>query len=154
MYWTRGSVSSIHRSGMDGSSPITLLTALRGPLGVKLDLASRRLYWAEYSSHQIKSSDLDGRDIQLVAQLPSRTYPWGIAISNDRIYWGNPGNRTLQSCLKDGQDVQALYTEAGYARGLAIVPAVDQPTNRVNDCAGRQCSTLCVLTQASYRCLA
>ena len=137
---------------MDGSNLLTLVTGLNGPAGVTIDFASRKLYWTEYFGNVIQSSSLDGRDIQLVVQL-SNAYPYGIAVLNNRIYWGNSGNRKLQSSTKDGQDVQTLYTETNDIYHLSIVPAVDRPTTRTNDCETRNCSTLCVLTPTSYRCL-
>ena len=153
MYWTRGDAGSIHKAGMDGSSPVTLVSGVQYPVGVTIDFASRRLYWTEYYSHKIQSSNLDGRDVRLVVQLPSGSGPWGIAVVNNRIYWGNVGNNKLQSCNKTGQDVQTLYTENGDIRDITIVPAPDQPSSRKNDCEGRNCSKLCVLSPSSYRCL-
>lgn len=154
MYWTRSSTGSIHKAGMDGSTPVTLVTGLESPVGVTIDFTSQRIYWTEGSSHKIQSSDLGGRDVKLVVQLPTTgSYPWGIAFWNDRIYWGNNENQTLQSCTKDGQDIQTLYIGTKPFRHITIVPVTDEPTNRTNDCEGRNCSTLCVLTQTSYRCL-
>ena len=126
---------------------------LNYPYGVTIDFASQRLYWAEYGSHKIQSSDLDGRNVQLVVQLPNLSYPWGIAAVNDRIYWGNGGDYKLQSATKDGQDVQTLYTEADGIRQIEVVPVLNQSKNRKNDCAGRNCTTIYVLAQTSYRCL-
>ena len=153
MYWTRDSAGSIQRAGMDGSNPLTLVSGLNSPVGVTIDFASRRLYWTEYFGSHIQSSDLDGRDIQLVIQLLTGSGPWGIAILNDRIYWGNLGDNKLQSSTGNGQDIQTLYTETDNIYHVAIVPAVDQPTTRVNDCTGRNCTKLCVLSPSSYRCL-
>ena len=130
MYWTRSSAGSIHKAGMDGSSPLTLFTGLNVPAGVTIDFASERLYWTEEYGQKIQASDLDGQDIQLVLQLPAGSYPWGIAVWNDRIYWGNNGNYKLQSCAKDGQDIQTLYTETDKINGVTVVPDLDQRANR------------------------
>ena len=153
MYWTRFNAGSIHKAGMDGSSPVKLVSGLRFPIGVTIDYASRRLYWTESTSHKIQSSNLDGRDVRLVVQLPSGSRPWGIAVFNDRIYWGNEWNNQLQSCNKDGQDVQTLYTANDDIRHITSIPAPDQPSSRKNACEGRNCSKLCVLSPSSYRCL-
>ena len=153
MYWTRYSgAGSIHRAGMDGSSLLTLVTGLNGPVHVTIDFASQRLYWTEYNGNKIQSGNLDGTDIQLVVQLPSNSYPWGIAIASDGIYWGNSGNNKLQSSTTDGQDVQTLYTETYSILNLAVAPAVDQPRTRANDCAEQNCTKLCVLSPTYYRC--
>ena len=155
MYWTRYSAGSIYQARMDGYSPGVLVTGLTHPLGLTIDFASRRLYWIEDTIHKMQSSNLSGRDIQPVVQLPDGSYPWGIAVLNGRIYWGNRGNYKVESATTDGQDLQTLYTEANEIHHLTIVPALDPPTShRKNDCAGQNCSTICVLTPTSYPCLA
>ena len=80
MYWMRYSAGSIHRAGTDGSSLLTLINGLNHPQGITIDFTSRGLYWTEYYGDRIQSSDLDGRDVQLVVQLPIDSMPWGIAI--------------------------------------------------------------------------
>ena len=149
MYWARYLAGSIHKAGMDGSNPITLVTGLIWPIGVTIDFASRRLYWAEDRNNRIQSSDLHGQDIRLVLQLPVDSWPWGIAAWNGRIYWGNYDNGKLQSANMDGGDMQTLYTESKPIHYIAVVPSWDQQTNRKNHCAGRYCANLCVLTPAS-----
>ena len=138
---------------MDGSSPTALVTGLGNRRGLTLDLASERLYWTEYNSHTIRSSNLDRNDLRTVIQLPSDSKPYGIAFWNDRIYWGNAGNFKLQTCTADGQDIQTLYAETQTIRHIAIGSALNMSATRANHCEGRNCSLLCVLTATSYRCL-
>ena len=114
MYWTNAPAGSIHKAGMDGSSPVTLVPyGLSYPYGLTIDFASRRLYWTEYFGEKIQSSDLDGGDVQLLIQLPSGSVPWGVAVVGGRVYWGNAGDKRLQSVTKEGQDLQTLYTQTG-----------------------------------------
>ena len=124
-------------------------------LEVTVDFASRSLYWTEYNGNKIPSSDLDGRGIELLVQLSIGSNPFGIAILSNRIYWGNWGNNKLQSSTKDAQDMQTLCTKTNdiHHLALAIVPVVDQPITRANDCAGLNGTKLCVLSPSSYRCL-
>ena len=153
VYWAKTS-GSIHKAGMDGSSPFSIVTGLSDPHRLTIDFASERLYWTDRSSNRIQTSDLNGRGLWTVVQLPSSSYPWGVTLSNDRIYWGNWGNNKLQSSTKDGQDVQTLHTYTTDLRPIAIVPAWNQPRSRQNHCEGRSCSKLRVLTPTSYRCSA
>ena len=109
MYWTRlttpGSISSRFRfSGMDGSSPLRLITGLGAPYGLTIDHSSQRLYWTDYTRNNIQSSDLDGQDVWLVLQFPTGSNPWGIVVLKDRIYWGNDGNNMLQSARKPQEE--------------------------------------------------
>ena len=154
MYWTRFSAGSLHKAGMDGSSPTTLVTSLGKPVGLTIDFASGRLYWAEWGTNMIKTSDTDGKGLQTAVQLPSGSQPLGIALSSDRIYFGNFGNNKFQSSSRDGRDIQTLHTETNDIHHVMIVPAWNQLTNRPNHCKGQSCSKLCVLTPNSYRCLA
>ena len=153
MYWTRYDAGTVGRAGMDGSSPTTLTTGLRTPEALTVDYALRRLFWAEQISNKIQSSDLDGRNLRTVVELPSGSYPFGMALWNERIYFGGGGDFKLQRSSKAGQDIQTLYTETDFIRHIAIVPALDQPTVRMNHCEGRNCTKLCVLTPTSYHCL-
>ena len=153
MYWTKAVPGSIDRAGMDSSSPVTLVTRWGSPHAITIDFPSRRLYWTEPSVPRIQSSDLYGGDLQLAVQLPDESFPYGITIFNDRIYWASAGDDKLQSSTKDGQDIQTLHTASNISH-VTAVPAEDRPTTRLNDCAGRNCTTLCVLTPTSYRCLA
>ena len=144
---------SLHKAGMDGSGTTTIQTGLDLPRGLTIDFAARRLYWTERTTHRIQTSDMDGGDLRTAVQLPLGSGPHGIAISGDRIYWGNEGDNKLQSSTKDGQDIQTLYVATDDIKKVILVPAGNQATNRSNDCEGRNCSTLCVLTPVSYRCL-
>ena len=53
MYRTRSSIGSIHKAGMDGTDPLTLVTGLNVPAGVTIDFGSRRLYWTQEYGHII-----------------------------------------------------------------------------------------------------
>ena len=143
MYWTRFSARSLHKAGMDGSSPVTLLSSLGEPLGLTIDFSLRRLYWGEYDSNKIQTSYMDGRGIQTAVQLPSSSQPFGIALSSDRIYWGSYGDNKFQSSARDGKDIQTLYTETSNIIHIILVPAWNQPANRTNHCEGQSCSKLC-----------
>ena len=140
------------RAGMDGSNPVTLVSASGDAYGIVIDFKASRLFWPDDDHHKIQSSDLTGGDRRTVVQL-STGMPHGIAYVKDRIYWGEYGSKKLQSSITAGDDITTLHTDSSGIRHLTIVPDFSLPRNRTNHCARHNCEKVCVLTAASYRCL-
>ena len=155
MYWAKYSSghSSIIRSELDGTNPVTLVTGLENPQGIAIDFPSHRLFWADLMAHRIQSSDLKGHDVQTVYQLKDRSYPFGVAVMGSRIYWTTRGSKKLQSGSKAGGQIITHYNGTIALRHLSVVPSIDLSRNRTNHCAGRNCRKVCVLTATSSRCL-
>ena len=76
VYWSEcGSVSSERRimeASMDGSNMRTLVTGVRCPGGLHIDLPLRRLYWTEQFLNVIDSIGVDGTN-RRVRALPLLT---------------------------------------------------------------------------------
>ena len=153
MHYTNTGSSSIKRAGMDGSSPTTLVSGLNTPWGIAIDFKTSRIFWAHHIAHKIESSNLEGRDREVVVQLPSDVCPSGMAVANGSIYWGEQISKKLQSSTMDGNDVITLHTDAHYLWGITLVPDLYLPQNRTNHCARHSCSKVCALTRNSSRCL-
>ena len=153
MYWTRASWSgsSIWRADMDGSRPSRIVTELGQPRGILIDFQVSRLYWADFGTNKIQSSNLDGRDMRVI--LHDWISPFGIAHIGDKIFWGTHLDKRLESMTRAGTDIRTQHTDAYPVRHLTVVPDHQLPTNRTNDCSGRNCWGICVLTSHSYRCL-
>ena len=126
MYWTTGGGGTIRRAEMDGSNSAVLLRGLSSPVGVTIDFGSSRLYWVEHGNHTIKSSDLNGNDI-------NGNSPWGIATLQDRVYWGTFADNKLHSITKAGEDVRTLYDGVNYVTQLVMTTS-DLPKDRTNHC--------------------
>ena len=64
MYWSEcGTAPSMRRvveASMDGSNIRTLVTGVRCPNNLRLDLPLRRLYWSEHELNIIDSIRVDG----------------------------------------------------------------------------------------------
>lgn len=147
---------SILRAGMDGSSPAMILTGLQDPKGIAIDFEFGHLYWTEWKADRIQRSDLQGRGVQPVLQLPSFSRPWGIAVDQERIYWSTAWNPDSQlgSCTKAGTDVRSHFNAVNWMSHITFVPDLNLPTNRTNHCAGQRCAKVCVLTRTSFHCVA
>src|SRR5437762_1600494 len=69
LYWTNLGTNDIRRANLDGSGQQPLIGGLPGPLGIDLDVAHGKLYWADGSG--IRNANLDGSSRQtLVSGLP------------------------------------------------------------------------------------
>ena len=153
MYYTRYKPNlSIMRAGMDGSSPVTLVSASGDAYGIVIDFKASKLFWPDDDHHIIQSSNLQGGDRLTIVQL-SNVYPHGIAFAKDRIYWGESISKKLQSSTTAGDDITTLHTDSGGIRHLTVVPDFSLPRNRTNYCARHSCEKVCVLTATSFRCL-
>ena len=154
MYFSKAGNGGIFKADMDGSNLVQIISGLSSPAQMVVDFDSQRLFWVYFSADKVQSSNLDGTDVQLVLQLRSDSYPWGIVVYNGRLFWGNAGPNSLQSSDKAGQDVQTHYTGSYDIRQLALVNSRTVQSRR-NDCEGANCSGgICVLTRNSFRCIA
>ena len=113
LYWTQENPGQIVRAGMDGTKRTAIVTGLKHPTGIFVDLDSSRLFWADYHAHKIQSSNLGGGDVRDIIQLPAKSHPWGVVLNGNRIYWGTWDFSLLQSCDISGHDVQTLYNGTG-----------------------------------------
>jgi hypothetical protein len=85
IYWADNVFGFIQRANLDGSGKQILLRGLPGPLGIDLDVAAGKIYWADASG--IRRANLDGSGVQtLIAGLPD---PSGIVldVADGKMYW-------------------------------------------------------------------
>ena len=150
IYWTQGnSGGSVNRAIMDGSNRVELFTGLNNPRGIHIDLQESRLYWTVAGDAKIDSSNLDGEDRRTVVQL----WPQGIAVLDGYIFWSDNYAGKLQRSSKSGSDVSTLLDASVDMKHITVLFDPNLPIGRVNHCEDKSCSTVCVLTTSSYRCL-
>ena len=98
-YWTELAFGLIRRVSFDnsfnGSAVETIVTGLTSPEHIAVDWVNRKLYWTDHPRRVIERSNLDGTDIEVVAD---RIIPQAIAIDpfHKTIYWNNLLNRTIE----------------------------------------------------------
>lgn len=140
---------------MDGSGRVALVTGQNKPRGVIIDFEESRLYWTCTGDNKVRSSDLQGRNIQTVVQRPSGSWTHGLALSRGRLYWSNSLTGQLESSTKTGQDIRLLHSgeREHWLMHLGLVPRLNLPEHRINHCANRGCPGFCVLTQTSSTCV-
>ena len=74
---------------MDGSNPVVIVENLEKPAGIFVDSDSSRVFWVDFDTDKIQSSDLNGGDVHEIIQLLQGSQPLGIFVFRDRIYWAN-----------------------------------------------------------------
>jgi DNA-binding beta-propeller fold protein YncE len=137
VYWTEAAVlapgsggtsdGSISRANVDGSGEETLITGLGDPIGVALDVAGGKIYWADSATIKLQRANLDGSVVENL--LTNQGRPQGIALDLDagKMYWTVGPNGVIQSANLDGSGVETLLTrefnfeDIGYdPRGIAL----------------------------------
>ena len=149
MYWTDGGDSGpgvLRRANLDGSEQTTLVTGLRRPRGVALDLAGGQMYWGEAGSGRIRRANLDGSG--LTTLLEGLNNPQGVALdfAGSKIYWGEGFGADIRRANLDGSGQEILVRNQGHpvaslliwlaARCTGIMVSVatsDEPTSMAPD---------------------
>lgn len=68
IYWTevdwKTETGKIRRAHLDGSHVKDIVTGLRAPTAMALDMLQRQVYWTDESTHKIQRADLTGRNVK------------------------------------------------------------------------------------------
>lgn len=126
MYWTNFGKGKIQRADMVvGALPENVLDGLHGPSGLAVDTDSAKIFWTEMNIGQIKSSNLNGQNIVLLAD--NLSYPNFIAInrSENRMAWTERGSGKVKSAALDGSGIFDYGVKAIAPTGIAIEPPQD-----------------------------
>ena len=143
MYWTEShwnstlhkyTNSKIRCANLDGSNVKDLVTGLKIPDGIALDVAGGKMYWTDQDTEKIQRANLDGSNVEnLVTGLGS---PIGIALDvvGGKMYWTNFDSRKIQRANLDGSNIEDIVTGLDRPTGIAIAvsslvnPTTEEPT--------------------------
>ena len=97
IYWTES--NKIRRANLNGNAAEDIITDLKTPLHIALDIQNEKIYWVNFAPPKIYRANLDGSEIEAIINrgepnaelekdLPS---PFTIALDTNasKIYWGN-----------------------------------------------------------------
>ncbi|RKU31454.1 hypothetical protein C6499_04570, partial [Candidatus Poribacteria bacterium] len=91
MYWTvwNATPNKIQRANLDGSAIEDIITDLKSPRGIALDVPNGKMYWADLGAGKIQRANLDGSDVEDI--ITGLLGPNGIALDSDgnKIYWAD-----------------------------------------------------------------
>ncbi len=132
IYWTEalsrvrsgpniGVDGAIKRANLDGSDVETLVTDLREPQGINLDIENGKMYWSNWTPiDKIQRANLDGTDVEDIA--PGRGGLEGIVLFFEigKMYFTDFGVRKILRSNFDGSDIEEIIT-TGLSTPISIV---------------------------------
>jgi hypothetical protein len=127
MYLAARGQGTIERADLDGSNREAVLTGVH-PIGLALDLAAEKLYWADYTwaNAVIMRSNLDGTGVEtLTRHLGNGCQLEGLVVHvpSGRMYWIERKANRIRRANLDGSELQIILTcadHAGNSYDLAI----------------------------------
>nr|CAI5839151.1 unnamed protein product [Callosobruchus analis] len=116
---------------MDGTNRKVLIgTKIAWPNGLAIDHLEQRIYWNDCKLNTIESSDLDGKNRNII--ISSVPHPYGLVVVKNHIYWTDWQTRALHRADKfTGSDRLILKDDL---EGLMDVRAVEMETKSENVC--------------------
>ena len=149
LFWTTRYPGSIQKAEMDGSSLVTIVTALGKSLGLTIDLVARRLYWTDDNDHKIQTSDIVVSWLFNVPETPTHgesPFRMTESISEATVTMATTGSKVVSRTDRTFK----LCTPRTRTSHTVLLSPVGQPTNRESYCDRRNCTNLCVLSPASF----
>lgn len=100
---------------------LDILTGLKMPRGLALDLQEGRMYWAEDGTMKLRSATLDGQDLQDVivkSEVPEAPRDVAVDFTNRKVYW-TALCCGLRRANLDGSN-EEVVASAEFASGVAL----------------------------------
>ncbi|RKU07004.1 hypothetical protein C6503_24850 [Candidatus Poribacteria bacterium] len=101
IYWTEAGwtkkTGKIRRAHLDGSHVKDIVTELKAPRAIALDMLRRKVYWTDESTRKIQRADLTGRNVKDI--ITGFTFP--------------PGGRSVTITCRDGKCTGVVYWKEG-----------------------------------------
>lgn len=127
MYWInverRGKGGRIQRANLDGSNPEDIVTGLRGPHGIALDMISRKLYWTA-DGDKVQRANLDGNNVEDVVTGLADVSVLALDPIVGKLYWmsyaPDTGIGKMQRANLDGSRIEDVITELGYVWEMVL----------------------------------
>ncbi|KAG9475315.1 low-density lipoprotein receptor-related protein 5 [Eleutherodactylus coqui] len=152
MYWTEwGGKPRIVRAYMDGTNIITLVDKLGRANDLTIDYTDQRLYWTDLDTNMIQSSNMLGRDREIIADdLP---HPFGLTQYSDYIYWTDWNLHSIERADKaNGKNRTLIQGHLDFVMDILVFHSSRQDGS--NECMQNNghCSQLCLAVPNGYRC--
>lgn len=132
MYWTDFALNKVRRANLNGTSiedlvvagpaaPGTSVNTNSGPMGIALDLASQKMYWANPRVDAIQRANFDGTNVEnIITGVP---FGFGVTLDSysQKIYWTDAQNDRIERANFDGTGRENVFT-TGPGGGITVPP--------------------------------
>ncbi|XP_025109713.1 low-density lipoprotein receptor-like isoform X3 [Pomacea canaliculata] len=160
MYWTDwGMKAKIEKCGMNGKNRKVLIeNDITWPNGLTIDYVSSRLYWIDAKIHMIVSTDLDGKNRQVILRGHQHLgHPFAITVFEDYLYWSDWPSESVRRYNKFGrrENVTTIAQGLEYPMDIHVYHKYRQH-NYTNRCGNNNggCEQFCLpdTESKSYTC--
>ncbi len=137
VYWTdfhpTANSPRVMRANLDGSDPEPVVASpnpyIGFPMGVAVDPGAGKVYWADTSESKIQRANLDGSNVEVVADLEGVGYAQRFALDlvNGKIYWG---------LFSTSSKVQRANLDGSLLEDVLTTGAISEPTGIALDILG------------------
>lgn len=121
--WKSKTGSKIQRANFDGSDIEDIITGVRGPNGIALDLIERKIYWIE-GSDKIQRANLNGSNVEDIVTGLIDANGLALDIAAGKMYWTawdlDTDTGKIQRANLNGSKVRDVITGLGYLWGIAL----------------------------------
>lgn len=156
MFWTdAGSAPKIEVSWMDGSKRRPLIQEnIRHPTGLTIDYAMEHtLYWADSKLNTIESMKADGSQRKSILKGEVLKHPIALDVFESTLYWVTRDTGELIKQDKFGRGVPVtIQRDLVNPSGVKVYHSLRYNTSATNPCRNNDCSHLCLLVPAGYKC--
>ena len=128
-----GTVSGANLDNSGGLNEVPGMATSAFPIGVAIDPASNKVYWANFGANKISFANLDGSgggDLNTTGATVNGPEGVDIDPATNRIYWANTLGNTLSFANLDGTGGGGTVNTAGDTlnapRGVAIDPVANK----------------------------
>jgi low density lipoprotein-related protein 2 len=140
----------IGRIGLDGKNFTKIITQdIGSPMGITIDIITKRIWWADTHLKQIEFSNYNGRNRFVVVASDQTAYPYALTFFDGLIYWSDMANHSLfyadalsgrnKTTLRSGT-IHSVYSLSVYH--YSVQPAGVNPCGQNNG----GCSHLCLIS--------
>ncbi|GFR86359.1 low-density lipoprotein receptor-related protein 6 [Elysia marginata] len=145
LYWSSWGVKPVlERANLDGTNRGVLISNVGRVQDITIDYIDRRLYWTDISDHSIRSSNLLGGDVRLVAQSQIK-HPMGLSQYEDFVFWTDPIRGTIERASKvDGTNRTVLLNKLDVVMDILVYHASRQAGTNACGHYNGGCSHLCL----------
>ncbi|XP_065212523.1 low-density lipoprotein receptor-related protein 2 isoform X2 [Planococcus citri] len=152
LFWTDwGENPRIERAGMDGTNRSTIIhTKIYWPNGLTLDIANKRVYFADSKLDFIDFCNYDGTGRQqVVAGSHYLLHPHSLTLFEDTLYWTDRQlNRVLSAHKFRGKNQTVVSHLISQPLSIHVHHPSLQPITQ-NPCNGNKCEQFCLLSPSS-----